>query len=158
MAANTRKTKKRNVKETRAPYKPRASRRARPLPKYQLKYPNGRWTTTRATDKIIETDHPYIHKIPGVVGGEPVIKGTRISVSLIASWWRLGWSINQMLESYPHLRLAQICDALGYYDDHRDEILDYIEENLVISEIGKRLLDFMNNMTPEEMENQLRFV
>ncbi|MBI3536040.1 MAG: DUF433 domain-containing protein [Chloroflexi bacterium] len=101
-------------------------------PELRLKYPAGQWTTTRATDQIIETDHPYIHKVPGVIGGEPVIKGTRISVSLIAEWWRMGWSIQEILDAYSHIRLAQVCDALGYFDDHRDEILAYIEENKVI--------------------------
>ncbi len=100
----------------------------------QANFPSTRWTTTRATDSIIETDHPYIHKVPGVVGGEPVIKGTRISVSLIASWWRMGWSIQQILKAYPHLRLAEVCDALGYFDDHRDEVLAYIKENLVVED------------------------
>ncbi len=99
----------------------------------QANFPSTRWTTTRATDSIIETDHPYIHKVPGVVGGEPVIKGTRISVRDITCWWRLGWTLDQMLDAYPHLRLAQVCDALGYFDDHKEEILAYIEENRVLS-------------------------
>ncbi|GEM_PF-3441451 len=131
MATKTRKARKRNVKDTRAPYKPRVARRARLAPKYGPQYPNGRWTTTRATDQIIETEHLYIHKVPGVVGGEPVIKGTRISVRDVVEWWRLGWSLNEMLENFPHLRLAQVCDALGYFDDHREEILEYIQENHV---------------------------
>ncbi|MBI3914458.1 MAG: DUF433 domain-containing protein [Chloroflexi bacterium] len=100
-------------------------------PALPAKYPAGRWTTTRATDKIIETDHPYIHKVPGVVGGEPVIKGHRISVRDIAEWWRLGRSIQKILEAYPHLRLAEVCDALGYFDDHPDEINAYIIANRV---------------------------
>lgn len=132
MDTKSHKPKKRNVKETRTPYKPRASRRTRPLPKYQLKYPNGRWTTTRATNNIIETDHPYIHKVPGVVGGEPVIKGTRIAVRDVVEMWRLGWSLKRILKGYPHIRLAEVCDALGYYDDHQDEINAYIEENEII--------------------------
>lgn len=121
--------KKRNVraaKEKRAPYKMKIS------PATRAKFPSTRWTKTRATDKTIETDHPYIHKVPGVVGGEPVIKGTRIAVRHIAEWWRLGWTLDQMLEAYPHLRLAQVCDALGYFDDHKDEIIAYIEENRVL--------------------------
>ncbi|MBI3740869.1 MAG: DUF433 domain-containing protein [Chloroflexi bacterium] len=101
-------------------------------PELRLKYPAGQWTTTRATDQIIETDHPYIHKVPGVIGGEPVIKGTRISVSLIVELWRQGWTFDEILESYPHLRLAQVCDALGYFDDHREEIVAYIEENRIL--------------------------
>jgi hypothetical protein len=34
-------------------------------------------------------------------------------------------------EKLPHLRLAQIFDALAYYDDHRDEIEQYISDNRV---------------------------
>lgn len=132
MTAPTRKPAKRKAKETRTRYKPRTNRRTRPLPTYELKYPSGRWTTTRATHQIIETDHPYIHKVPGVVGGEPVIKGTRISVRDVVEMWKLGWSIKRILKSYPHIRLAQVCDALGYYDDHREEIHDYIKENELI--------------------------
>lgn len=75
----------------------------------------------------------YVHKVPGVVGGEPVIKGTRISVREVVEWWRLGWMLAQILEAYLHLRLAQVCDALGYFDDHSDEILAYIEENRVLA-------------------------
>jgi uncharacterized protein (DUF433 family) len=134
MATSTRKTRTRKVKEARSTYKTRATPRTHTPTKHKPKYSNGRWTTTRATDKVIETDHPYIHKVPGVVGGEPVIKGTRISVSLIANWWRMGWTIKQLLKSYPHLRLAEVCDALWYYDDHREEILAYIEENFVFED------------------------
>ena len=124
----TKKSKPRVAKEKRAPYKSKM----KISPALRAKYPAGRWTTTRAIDRIIETDHPYIHKVPGVIGGEPVIKDHRISVSLIAEFWQLGWTIQKMLEAYPHLRLAQICDALGYFDDHRDEILAYIEENKLV--------------------------
>jgi uncharacterized protein (DUF433 family) len=118
---------RRSLKEKRPSYKMKLSAKTR------AKFPNGRWTTTRATDKIIETDHPYIHKVPGVVGGEPVIKGTRISVRDVVEWWRLGWSLDEMLENFPHLRLAQICDALGYFDDHREEVLEYIKENHIFA-------------------------
>lgn len=126
MATTTRKPRTRKIKETRNAYKMNISAPTR------AKFPATRWTTTRATDTIIQTDHPYIHKVPGVVGGEPVIKGTRIAVRHIAEWWRLGWTLDQMLDAYPHLRLAQVCDALGYFDDHKKEIIAYIEENRVL--------------------------
>ncbi|MBI3537966.1 MAG: hypothetical protein HY070_10460, partial [Chloroflexi bacterium] len=61
----TKRRRTRVAKEKRAPYKMKIS------PELRLKYPAGQWTTTRATDQIIETDHPYIHKVPGVIGGEP---------------------------------------------------------------------------------------
>lgn len=132
MAKTTRKPRTKKVKEARPTYKTRVARKKIVFPQYRMKYPNGRWTTTRATDAIIETDHQYIHKVPGVIGGEPVIKGTRIAVRDVFECWKLGWTLQRILKAYPHLRLAEVCDALGYYDDHQQEILDYIEENELI--------------------------
>jgi Protein of unknown function (DUF433) len=34
--------------------------------------------------QIVRTEHPHIVKIPGVLGGKPVIAGTRIGVHMIA--------------------------------------------------------------------------
>ncbi len=117
-AVKQRKSGDKRIKEASPKYKMKISAATR------AKFPAARWTTTRATDKIIETDHPYIHKAPGVVGGEPVIKGTWIAVRHITEWWRLGWTLDQILDAYPQLRLAQVCDALGYFDDHREEALE----------------------------------
>lgn len=125
MARTTRKRIARRTKEAKPSYRLHISVKTR------ANFPVSRWTITRATDRVIETDHPYIHKVPGVVGGEPVIIGTRISVREIAEWWRLGWTLQQMLDAFPQLRLAQVCDALGYFDDHTDEILAYFEENRI---------------------------
>ncbi|MBI3610936.1 MAG: DUF433 domain-containing protein [Nitrospirae bacterium] len=45
------------------------------------------------TKKQRAVQHPYIEKKAGVCGGEPVIKGTRIRVSLIAELERAGQSV-----------------------------------------------------------------
>jgi uncharacterized protein (DUF433 family) len=75
--------------------------------------------------------HPYVESVPDVLGGEPVVKGTRTPVRAIVERWKFGESVDEIARSLPHLRLAQIFDALGYYDDHRDEIEKYIELNRV---------------------------
>lgn len=77
------------------------------------------------------TDHPYIERIPGVVGGEPVIVGTRTPVRAIVERWKFGESPEVIQSHYPHLRLAHIFDALSYYEDNRQEIDQYIVENRV---------------------------
>jgi len=77
------------------------------------------------------SDHPYIESVPAVLGGEPVIKGTRTPVRAIVERWKFGESVEETARNLPHLRLAQIFDALGYYDDHRVEIENYIELNRV---------------------------
>lgn len=73
--------------------------------------------------------HLYIEKKKGVCGGEPVIKGTRISVSLIVELERAGHSVDEMVTLYPHITHAQIYDALSYYYDHKEEIDKIIDEN-----------------------------
>lgn len=76
-------------------------------------------------------DHPYIESISDVLGGEPVVKGTRTPVRAIVERWKFGESVEEITRSLPHLRLAHIFDALGYYDDHREEVEKYIELNRV---------------------------
>ena len=77
------------------------------------------------------TEHPYVENIPSVLNGEPVIKNTRTSVRAIVERWKFGEAPEEITRNLPHLRLAQIFDALGYYDDHREEIEKYIELNRV---------------------------
>lgn len=76
-------------------------------------------------------EHPYIERVPGVLRGEPVIKGTRTPVRAIVEHWKFGDSPEEIARKLPHLRLAHIFAALGYYDDHREEIEQYIARNRV---------------------------
>jgi len=76
-------------------------------------------------------DHPYVESAADVLDGEPVVRGTRTPVRAIVERWKFGESAEEIARSLPHLRLAQIFDALGYYDDHRAEIEKYIELNRV---------------------------
>jgi len=80
---------------------------------------------------IVATEHPYIIRNNEILGGEPVIKGTRTPVRAIVEWWKFGASPEEIMENLPHLTLSQIFDALSYYADHRDEIEKYIAENIV---------------------------
>jgi uncharacterized protein (DUF433 family) len=75
------------------------------------------------------TEHPHIVRLEGIRGGEPVIKGTGISVRTIVERTRLGDKPEQIVEDYPHLTLAQVYDALSYYYEHPQEIEQYIAEN-----------------------------
>ena len=83
---------------------------------------------------IVTTEHPYIVRDNEILEGEPVIKGTRTPVRAIVEWWKFGASPEEILENLPHLTLSQIFDALSYYADHRDEIEQYIAENIVEKE------------------------
>ena len=92
------------------------------------------------------TEHPYITRVPGKRGGWPIIRGTGITVSLIARLYNAGDTVDEILESYPHLRPSWVHDAIGYYLDHQDEIeceiregrMEYLTEqhDLTIDEHG----------------------
>ena len=77
------------------------------------------------------TEHPHIERRPGVGGGVPIIRGTRISVRHIAVLHKDGVSVQEMLETYPHLQESWVHDAISYYLDHREEIEQEIEANRI---------------------------
>ena len=70
----------------------------------------------------------YIESTPGVCGGKPRIAGTRIKVSLVARLYAQGQSVDEIIEAYPHLTLAQVHAALTYYYDRQVEIEAEIRE------------------------------
>jgi len=77
------------------------------------------------------TEYPYIIKDEAILGGEPIIKGTRTPVRAVVEWWKFGSTPEEIKENLPYLSLAQIFDALSYYDDHKEEIERYIIENRI---------------------------
>ena len=81
----------------------------------------------------MSTEHPYVTRIDTILSGEPIIKGTRTPVRAVAEHWKFGDAPEEIARKLPHLQLAQIFDALSYYNDHRDEIERYISLNRVPS-------------------------
>jgi len=77
----------------------------------------------------LPTEHPHIVSSERMHRGEPTIRGTAITVRTVVERTRLGDSVQEIVEAYPVLSPAQVCDALGYYYDHTDEIEQYITEN-----------------------------
>ena len=59
-------------------------------------------------------DYPLITRNPGISGGKPIIKGTRITVEMLVDEHAAGRTIEQMLRSYPHLTREQIEAAFAY--------------------------------------------
>ncbi|HEY3568745.1 MAG TPA: DUF433 domain-containing protein [Thermoanaerobaculia bacterium] len=75
--------------------------------------------------------HRYIVSDPEILGGEPIVEGTRTPVRAVVEIWRQGVSPEAIPGHLPHLTLAQVFDALSYYSDHQAEINDYIESNRI---------------------------
>lgn len=85
----------------------------------------------------------YIESKPGVVGGEPVIKGTRVSVRGLVLKYRLGYSPEEIVQAIPHITLAQVFEALSYYSDNQAEIDEYIDRNHIPEELIHPLVRHM---------------
>lgn len=51
---------------------------------------------------------------PNILAGKPIIKGTRISVELILDLLANDWTIETILENYPHLKREDIIATLKY--------------------------------------------
>ena len=77
------------------------------------------------------TEHLYVVTDDRILGGEPIIKGTRTPLRAIIEIYRLGIPPEEIPSRLPHLTLAQVFDALSYYNDHPDEISTYIERNRI---------------------------
>ena len=76
----------------------------------------------RPTTPATSVDLPYVTGVENILSGEPIIEGTRTPVRAIVEYWKFGDAPEEIARKLPHLRLAQVFDALGYYDDHRSEI------------------------------------
>lgn len=77
------------------------------------------------------TTYEYIARREEVLGGEPIIEGTRTPVRAIVKEWRLGTPPEEIPDGLPHLTLAQVFAALAYYSDHKEEINSLIEGNRI---------------------------
>ena len=72
---------------------------------------------------------PGIESTPGVCGGKPCIKGTRIPVWGLEEARRLGATEAGLLVNYPTLRAEDLANAWAYVATHREELDRQIQEN-----------------------------
>lgn len=84
------------------------------------------------------TENRYIVRDDKILGGEPIIKGTRTPVRAIMETWRMGVAPEEIPIGMPHLTLAQVFDALSYYSDNQEEIDPYIEDNRIAAIAASR--------------------
>ena len=63
------------------------------------------------------SDASRIHSDPRILGGKPVIRGTRISVELVLRKLSEGATVEDLLDAYPHLTADDIRAAVAYAAD-----------------------------------------
>jgi uncharacterized protein (DUF433 family) len=61
----------------------------------------------------------HITRNPEVLGGKPIIRGTRIAVDLVVGWVTSGVSIEQILDDYPNLMREDIEAALAFHEQEQ---------------------------------------
>jgi uncharacterized protein (DUF433 family) len=84
---------------------------------------------------LTNTTSRYVTRNSKILHGEPIITDTRTTVRAIVELWRMGTMPEGIPLQLPHLTLAQVFDALSFYQDNQAEINDYIERNRVPDEL-----------------------
>jgi uncharacterized protein (DUF433 family) len=51
---------------------------------------------------------------PTILGGKPIIRGTRVSVEIILEWIASGATRDDIVRKHPHLTAADVEQALAY--------------------------------------------
>ena len=59
----------------------------------------------------------HIHSNPDILGGKPVVRGTRISVELILEYLAEGGSVEDVIDGYPSLTELDIRAAIAFSHD-----------------------------------------
>lgn len=69
-----------------------------------------------------------VEHVPGVVGGNPVVRGTRIPVASIVIAAREYGGVDGVRDAYPQLTAEDVADALAYYVVHREDVDRHIDD------------------------------
>jgi uncharacterized protein (DUF433 family) len=76
-----------------------------------------------------------IESNPEILGGKPIIKGTRIPVSLIYELIGLKYSITEILKEYPHLDRNIILTLLRIGKDANENLLKVDIDEILSREV-----------------------
>lgn len=73
-------------------------------------------------------DKRHITSDPTVMGGKPVVAGTRVTVEQIVRECSRGLSVAEVVEQYPRLKAEDVLAALRYAADYlADEVITAAE-------------------------------
>ena len=68
----------------------------------------------------------YIHADAAILGGKPVIKGTRISVELLTERLANGWTPEDIRASYPQLPAEALAAVFAYLRENLAESFQHL--------------------------------
>ncbi len=64
--------------------------------------------------------HPHVEVSADLLGGSPVVKGSKVPVRRLWAWHRRGVTVETLLKRYPQLGPARILDALAFAYDNTE--------------------------------------
>jgi len=66
--------------------------------------------------------HPHVEVRDDLLGGSPVIRGTRVPVRRLWAWHRKGVSVETLVKRYPSLGWAKVLGGLAFAYDNEELI------------------------------------
>jgi|688.fasta_scaffold1436137_2 uncharacterized protein (DUF433 family) len=64
---------------------------------------------------MIRYEHITFDK--SILGGKPILRGSRVSVEVVLEWVASGATIEKIIESFPHLTREAVTEAVLYAKD-----------------------------------------
>jgi uncharacterized protein (DUF433 family) len=64
--------------------------------------------------------HPHVEVRSDLLGGSPVIRGTRVPVRRLWAWHRKGVSVETLVKRYPSLGWAKVLGGLAFAYDNQE--------------------------------------
>lgn len=58
--------------------------------------------------------HDHMHSDPAILAGKPVVRGTQLSVDFLLDLLANGWTLAEVLESYPQLSRQALCALFAF--------------------------------------------
>lgn len=68
----------------------------------------------------IRVHHPHVEAREDLLGGSPVIRGTKVPVRRLWAWHRKGVSVETLVKRYPALGWAKVLGGLAFAYDNED--------------------------------------
>jgi uncharacterized protein (DUF433 family) len=68
----------------------------------------------------VKVSHPHVEVRDDLLGGSPLIRGSRVPVRRLWAWFRGGVTVETLLKRYPSLGPARVLDALSFAYDNAE--------------------------------------
>lgn len=83
----------------------------------------------------VEVPHHHVEVRDDLLGGSPMVRGSRVPVRRIWNWHRKGVSVETLVKRYPMLGWPKVLDALAFaYDNEALVEADNDRERAILDE------------------------